>query len=254
MLLRRTLPWALMAALMACSGSDFSQGGPDGVSEIGSGSDGVSTGSGNSGSSQGGAAMDSGTLGSQSVSQDVTQNYAYDLRFPGEELEKASDIGGLIFWLKLNQTQFPRGNLDKAIIFPNFSHAPCCEGQAIRVVDLGVLPPAQGDGLDQEVYRTFGQLMQGAYDWPILSQARYRDYVIGAPDELGQNVAWGDLPAVEGHFMSFFLMPEGAEIVGQWAAFDSKNALTQLYYDKEIIHVRDLRVVANASKIPFHVP
>ncbi|MCE9626228.1 MAG: hypothetical protein K8R69_12395 [Deltaproteobacteria bacterium] len=254
MLVRRILPWALLAALAACSGADFSQGGPGGVSEVGSGGDGVPAGTGKSGSIQGGSAMDSGTLGSQSASQDVTQNFAFDLRFPGEELEKASDIGGILFWLNFDQNQFPSGKLEKAITFPNFSHSPCCEGRLLRVLDIGVLPLVQGDGLEQETYHTFGKLIQGLYDWPTLTQARYRDYVIGAPDELGQNVAWGDLPAVEGHFMSFFLMPEGAEAVGQWVAFDSEKALTQLYYDKEIVHVRDLRVVANASKIPFHVP
>ena len=245
----RLFSWALVAILFACSGAEFSQDASGTVSEVG-----APGGSSHSGSTSIGSAMDSGTLGSQSASQDVTQNFAYDLRFPGEALASSSDIGGLIYWVKFNQTEFPAGTLEKAITFPDFSHAPCCEGRVLRVVDLGSLPPVPGNGVEQEAYRTFGQLPLGYYDWDTLDQARFRDYVVGAPDQLGQNLFWKDLPAEEGHFLSFFLLPEGTEVVAQWSAFESEQALIQIYVNKDIVQIRDLRVVANSSKISPHVP
>ncbi len=196
---------------------------------------------GDSGSTK--VASNDGVLGSQSASQDVTKNFAVNLRFPGETLEKSSDISPLLYLSKSGQNVFPSALLEKIILYPEFKHEACCEGRVLRVVDLGNLPLADGTTAQDRTYHTFTKLLTGDLEIQDLNQIRYRDYVIGSPDELGQNVKWDDLPLKADNFYSFFLMPEGQVPQTDWKAFPSQEALFQMYVDKALQKVRDLRVL-----------
>jgi len=186
-------------------------------------------------------ASNDGVLSSQSASQDVTKNYAVNLRFPGEPLKSNSDINILVY--RSTAEYFPFAQLEKVIAYPEFKHEACCEGRVLRVVDLGALPLADGNTEVDRIYHTFTKLLTGDLEIQDIGQVRYRDYVIGSPDEMGQNVKWDDLPMKADDFYSFFLMPEGQTPQGNWQSFPSKELLFQMYVDKQLVKVRDLRVL-----------